>query len=324
MIRELWDNPNIVRFRYYAMNTCKCLLPALYYRYRRSALDELLKRCTDGQVLERARYYNQLAGAFTLPADVVPFRMNLLAGRSAYQYDLMAVLRYFPRDVRVAIKFGDNRDIPDVPTVVKSRPVGTGNANAVLLNLNKVRHFYFVRDRLPFREKRGMLVWRGRANQEHRKAFLEKYYHHPLCDVGHYHPRHQDVVWTKPKLSVREQLGYKYILAIEGNDVATNLKWILFSNSLCFMTKPRFETWFMEGRLVAGQHYVQLRDDYSDLEEKIAYYNSHPEEAEEIVRAANLWVAQFLDPMRERLIGILVLWRYLYLSGQSDSVPPCG
>jgi hypothetical protein len=167
-----------------------------------------------------------------------------------------------------------------------------------------------------------MLVWRGRACQENRKAFLSQYYQHPFCDVGHYHPRHQDVVWDKPGLSVREQLQYKYILAMEGNDVASNLKWVFSSNSLCFMTRPRYETWFMEGRLEAGRHYVLLRDDYADLEEKIRYYEQNPDEALGIIGAANDWVKQFQNPVSEMLVSILVLWRYFYLSGQMDVAPP--
>ena len=35
------------------------------------------------------------------------------------------------------------------------------------------------------------------------------------------------------------------------------------------MPKPKFETWFMEGILVADQHYILIKDDYSDLEENL-------------------------------------------------------
>ena len=73
-----------------------------------------------------------------------------------------------------------------------------------------------------------------------------------------------------------EQLQNKFILCIEGNDVASNLKWAMSSNSLVFMTKkPKFETWFMEGTLIPGHHYVEIKDDYSDMIEKMDYYLSH-------------------------------------------------
>ena len=39
---------------------------------------------------------------------------------------------------------------------------------------------------------------------------------------------------------------HKFILCIEGNDVASNLKWVMSSNSVAVMPKPKFESWFME------------------------------------------------------------------------------
>ena len=322
MNRICWDGPEVARLRYYLGNATARLLPAPVYRRQRRALEAALAQCEDEAVFARARYYHKWQQPFVLGDAARPFRLDLSKGRSAYQYDLYAGLRYFQTDLRIDARLGDIREVPATPAIVKSRPIAPANENAVLLNLNKVRHFYFVRDPYAFSEKADRLVWRGRACQQHRKDFLARYYGHPLCDVGHYHRRHQDVSWTKPELSVHEQLRYKYILAIEGNDVATSLKWILSSHSLCFMTKPRFETWFMEGRLVAGQHYVELRDDYADLEEKISYYNRHPDEAQAMIRAANEWVAQFQNPFRERLICLLVLWHYFYFSGQLALPPP--
>ena len=73
--------------------------------------------------------------------------------------------------------------------------------------------------------------------------------------------------WCHP-ISLYDHLAYKFIVALEGNDVASNPKWIMFSNSVAVMPKPRFETWFMEGRLIPNYHYVEIRDDYADLTEK--------------------------------------------------------
>lgn len=101
-----------------------------------------------------------------------------------------------------------------------------------------------------------------------------------------------------------------------GKDVATNLKWIMASNSLCFMPRPEFETWFMEGILKPGIHYVEIRQDYSDLEEKLNYYIKHTDEALKIIRNANSHVARFFDPDLEDLIMLRVLSQYFELSGQ--------
>jgi hypothetical protein len=122
-------------------------------------------------------------------------------------------------------------------------------------------------------------------------------------------------------MTVREQLNYKFIISIEGKDVATNLKWIMSSNSVCMMPKPRYETWFMEGKLKAGVHYIEIADDYSDLTQKMEYYLEHEEKVLEIIANANSWVEQFKHPRRERLISLLVAQKYFTLSGQLHK--PC-
>jgi hypothetical protein len=88
------------------------------------------------------------------------------------------------------------------------------------------------------------------------------------------------------------------------------------SNSLAVMPKPKFETWFMEGTLKPDYHYVLLKDDYSDLEEKLNYYINNPKAALEIIKNANDYVSQFKDQRREDLISLLVLEKYFYKTGQ--------
>ena len=192
----------------------------------------------------------------------------------------------------------------------------------MLLRLNAIRHYRFYRDTTPFRDKRPLAVWRGKSNRDHRVAFARQFMDHPLCDIGctrHREPQLRP--WHKPFLSVEEQLRYQFIVSVEGVDVATNLKWIMAFNSLSLMRRPRFETWFMEGTLVPGYHYVELKDDHSDLPEKMDYYRRHPEEAEAIIDNAHRYVDRFRDPRREDLVGLLVMERYFQLSGQKDPVP---
>ena len=95
-----------------------------------------------------------------------------------------------------------------------------------------------------------------------------------------------------PKKTIREHLDYKFIMALEGNDVASNLKWVMSSNSIAVMTRPTCETWFMEGKLIPDYHYIEIKDDLSDLEEKLNYYIAHPAEAEQIVEHAHEYVSQ--------------------------------
>ena len=112
-------------------------------------------------------------------------------------------------------------------------------------------------------------------------------------------------------MSIYDQLQYKFILSIEGVDVATNLKWVMSSNSLCFMPAPKFETWFMEGKLIPNYHYVLIKDDYSNLLEKRYYYLKHEKEALIIINNANLWVTQFTNSKNEKTLSINILEQFL-------------
>ena len=84
------------------------------------------------------------------------------------------------------------------------------------------------------------------------------------------------------------------------------------------MPRPRYETWFMEGRLQAGIHYVPLAPDFDDLEDKILYYERHPDEAHAIIRNANAYVSPFLDARREQLLSILVIYKYFVATRQIE------
>jgi hypothetical protein len=85
------------------------------------------------------------------------------------------------------------------------------------------------------------------------------------------------------------------------------------------MPLPNHETWFMEGRLEAGKHYALLRDDFEDLEEKILYYERNFGEALQIIRNANAFAEQFRNAARERLVALLVLYKYFVLTGQLEA-----
>ena len=69
----------------------------------------------------------------------------------------------------------------------------------------------------------------------------------------------------------------------------------------------------MEGKLIPNYHYVEVKPDFSDVEERTRYYNDHPEEAKEIIAHAHEYVAQFKDQTREKLISLAVLDKYFQL-----------
>lgn len=76
----------------------------------------------------------------------------------------------------------------------------------------------------------------------------------------------------------------------------------------------------MEGRLIPDFHYILIKDDYSDLEERLKYYITCTEEAQVIVNNANQYVRQFFNIEQEAVISLLVLEKYFYFTSQIDKL----
>lgn len=314
---------SLKKLRFYSAHLLTQLMPHRYWESQRAKLlsaFDIWPPADQQDILSRVHYYNREHRSFT--PDSQTEVIGQFSGRgksSAYSNDFRTLISYFPRSHRVGYLFGDITEVPAFPRFVKSRPItaAADNANSILLKLNTIRHYQFHPDPLSFADKHPMAVWRGKSNRQHRIDFATRFVDHPLCNVGC--TLHKEAVperYHRPFMSVSEQLTYKYIVSVEGIDVATNLKWIMASNSLCLMRRPRFETWFMEGTLEPGRHYVELAEDFSDLPEKIRYYEQHPEEAEAIIRQAQQHVARFMNPAKERLIALMVMEKYFQLSGQ--------
>lgn len=84
-----------------------------------------------------------------------------------------------------------------------------------------------------------------------------------------------------------QALKYKYLLSIDG--VTTPWErpaWILSSNSLLIKQQSNFIGW-SDMLLVPFKHFVPVKDDLSDLKEKILWCRSHDLEVQRIIKNAN-------------------------------------
>jgi len=302
------------KLKYYLSSGLLGLLPHACFRFAAQRLLNTLDQFDVKYIEQRVNYYNKLDCDFTLDSmqstQVKHFKKT---GGSAYYYDLLKVVKCFPKHYLFHYVNGDVIDVPAQPSFLKSRPIEGDNRNSVLLKLNAIRHYYFIEKDKPFRSKKDQVVWRGTGFRPNRRRLLKMHFHNPRCNVARVDTEDDDpkqLHFVLPSMTISEQLDYKFILSLEGMDVATNLKWIMSSNSLCFTPKLRYETWFMEGQLKAGVHFVEIKDDFSDLEEKMDYYLANPEEAEAIITNAHAWIKQFKDPKREYLISLLVAKKY--------------
>jgi hypothetical protein len=308
------------KLKYYSISFARQLVPATFFQRRLRKTLAGIHAYSSDYLKDRVNYYNKLSETRELsPAARSLATFKLRKKHKTYFFDSHEYTRYFDSELRLNYVFGDITAVPDEPAIVKSRPIRGNNENSVLLKLNKVRHFIFTNDRKDLTAKKNMLVGRNVVGAPQRARFYEKFFGHPLCDLGKTNRSGGNERWLKERLTIDEQLNYKFILCIEGNDVASNLKWVMSSNSLAVMPEPKYETWFMEGKLIADQHYVSIKDDFSDLEDKLSYYMNNTDKALRILDNAHQHVNQFKNKEREDLISLLVLEKYFYRTGQTEA-----
>ena len=75
-------------------------------------------------------------------------------------------------------------------------------------------------------------------------------------------------------------IHYKYILDIDGNSSTWDATaWKLNSGSVILKTESCWRQWFYDEYL-PNVHYIEIKDDFSDLQEKYQWCESHQEECQ--------------------------------------------
>lgn len=221
---------------------------------------------------------------------------------------------------------GDVNHTAQLPILTKTRPSGKPGMG-VLLPFNIPRHWAPINEvessDIPFNMKKNRAVWRGAATGMYKRApLVEKYYNKESFDDGFPididvgftnfatqnvtdYPGRQDPKMVKNRIDIPDLLKNKYLISVEGNDVASNLKWILSSQSVCIKPPARTVSWLMEDRLVPWVHYVPVRQDFADLREKLEWCRTHPLKCQEIIKAANDYMNRFKSGDESVILKVL-------------------
>ena len=238
-----------------------------------------------------------------------------------------------------------DQDCSDSPAsvfaVAKSRSIETSKERTLtLLPVNVGRHFKHVpqalADELSYDEKLPIAVWRGSTTSScwelpldenvspqktecSRRNLVTKWVGKEFknIDVGLSNivqlstevGRKYDSL-VKGEMSVRRMLLYRYIISVEGNDVATNLKWALASNSVVMMPPPTRESIILESSLKPWVHYVPLLHDLSDLQRKIQFCDLNPTVCRNISSSATHFMLPFSTRDKLFSAGAHILQRF--------------
>eukprot|EP00928_Gymnodinium_smaydae_P070433 TRINITY_DN54273_c0_g1_i1.p1 TRINITY_DN54273_c0_g1~~TRINITY_DN54273_c0_g1_i1.p1 ORF type:complete len:340 (-),score=12.56 TRINITY_DN54273_c0_g1_i1:371-1390(-) len=247
-----------------------------------------------------------------------------------YWIDMARFCAHFDNTTSVVVTFGDatptlnmftptwssssqaSYDFRYVPIMTKVRSIQS--KRGILLPLNGRRNLYNpTYKEMPWSQKRDGIVWRGSTTGSGKR----RDYVHALSARGH------NVSFTLPavqgkdywiansrhagqRMTKRQISSYKYVLSIEGNDVASNLMWLMASSSVVVMPTPTKEGWLMEGLLVPWVHYVPL-DDPLNVDDLLTWLKAHEVECLTIVKNAQTWIrdieAEDPSPYVDRIIN---------------------
>ena len=245
-----------------------------------------------------------------------------------------------------------NKSPNDAIVIAKSRSLEVDPAarTSTVLPLNTRRHFRLIpaalQDKISFEQKKDVAFWRGSTSSLcwdrgmnfkryyvdndssadcARWSLVARWFNSSTSDVdvsisrlvqmGKRFRDYEDAVRGDVLLS--EQLKYRYLISVEGNDVASNLKWALASNSVVLMPPPTRETFALEGRLIPWVHYVPLRRDTSDLLVKVQYCRRNMGVCQNISKHATAWVQSLADQKSVFNFGAMILEAHLdRLAGQ--------
>ena len=222
------------------------------------------------------------------------------------------------------IALGDIRE-PNLNLILcKTRNIVSKNS-VILRCMEYDRHWYNYYNRpldINFDKKENKVFWRGtttgeKHNPANRFSLIEKWFNKNInIDVGLSfiaQNKHEYKKYVKGSSSINDFLKYKYLISVEGNDKDSGINWKLNSNSLVFMAKPNVVSWLMEDTLIPDYHYVLLKDDFSDLEEKLNWCNDNQDKCKQIINNANIYMKQFSDIKKEEQIEIDVINKYFEL-----------
>jgi hypothetical protein len=105
----------------------------------------------------------------------------------------------------------------------------------------------------------------------------------------------EKVAHVVPKLNWKEQSQFKYIIHVDGNVVAYRLLKSMLTNSLVLRVKSDFIHW-CDDKLEPGKHYIEIKEDLSDLNEKVEWCKTHDAECKKIAKNGYNFAKKALQP----------------------------
>lgn len=215
--------------------------------------------------------------------------------------------------VKFPIFYGESGDTNTIPIIRKARKV-TDKAG-VLYDLRSLRYntpcIEVERSDLEWSRKNNNVVWRGATTGPvTRESFVKKYFNKYNIGFSSVKQKPHLSEFKKNRISIADQLKSKFIVSLQGNDLASNIRWVLYSNSTLIMPKPHWTSWTMEEKLKPNVHYLELNEDLSNLDELLNWAFENDELCKEIAQNGKNYASQFLDRNYDTEVRMMLLKEY--------------
>jgi hypothetical protein len=139
---------------------------------------------------------------------------------------------------------------------------------------------------IPFLQKQNKIVFAGQDRDtifnyetlRHIKIPPRQYFKECIA------PKYKKIIVTGGWIE-REYMAqnYKYILDIDGRASTYDATyWKMNSGSVIFKPKSIWKQWFYDD-YIAGVHFIELKEDFSDIEEKYNWCETHPIECQQMI-----------------------------------------
>ena len=154
------------------------------------------------------------------------------------------------------------------------------------LYCNLYKWFRSVHRGIPFSQKKNKIIFGCRKDRGSKYNFVERrdieinqrsYFYSDFCDK-------KNMVYEEDGwITEYDMINYKYILNIDGNASTWDATaWKMNSGSVIFKVDAPWVQWFYP-EYVPYIHYIPIKDDMSDLQEKYQWCEAHPIECEQMV-----------------------------------------
>lgn len=167
------------------------------------------------------------------------------------------------------------------------------------------KEILYLNSQSLWKQKKELLFWRGASSKTLRFKLCEmSLKHENLIDAGFSEMvderkikelkswnRFDDYLsFQRPFATLQKQLSYKYLPVLDGVMCTyPGYQWRLLSNSIVFKQKSDEVQWFYLA-LKPYEHYIPIKEDMSDLIDKINWAKSNDEKCKDITKKATEFV----------------------------------